>query len=97
MVVANRIDARAVTVAGLGDDVERPEIRYPDRETRRAVAIDPVAADVLEDRLCKADIAQKRLARLSGRAFVGEAVACQLMSGVSDAADQRGVTLRDPA
>ncbi len=50
-VVADRVDARAVLVAGFLQHVECPEVARVDRVARRAVADHARAAEVLEDRL----------------------------------------------
>src|SRR3546814_17522451 len=60
VVVADRIDAGAVVVAFLGQHVERPERPAVDREARGAVALDELAAYVLENCLGPADRSEER-------------------------------------
>src|SRR5439155_7749713 len=49
MIVTNRIHARAVSIARFGHAVERPLVSATDREARRAIAMDSMAGDVLEN------------------------------------------------
>ena len=49
VVMLNRIDTRAISIAGLGDSVEGPEIVAADREAGRPIAHHRDASNVLKD------------------------------------------------
>ena len=97
VIVANRIDARAVAISGLVDAVECPRVARPDREARRAVAADAATRNILQHGLRESDIGQEFAALLLGRAQVRKAMAGKLVTGIGDPADQVGIPLGDPA
>src|SRR6185312_8569014 len=85
VIVPDRVDARAVAIARVADGVERPEVRGPDREARRAIALHLTAGEVLEDELGELDVGEEELGTLLGRAAMAIAVARELVTAVDDA------------
>src|SRR3546814_9013255 len=82
--VADRIDAGAVVVAFLGQHVERPERPAVDREARGAVALDALAADVLENCLGPADVVAECIRLLAVHLDVLVTVAGELVAAIDD-------------
>ena len=96
MVMADGIDARTVAVAGTLKAIEGPEVLVANRETRRAIAFDFKAGEILEDRFGVPDIVEECCFRLFCCAFMAVAVACQFMSAGDDAPDEFRVALGHP-
>src|SRR5262249_2566721 len=97
VIVPDRIDARAVAIAGPADALECPGRVASDREARRTVAFHFDIGDGLEADLRKLDVREERLGRLPARAPVRKAVARELVSRAYDRAHDRRVALGDPA
>src|SRR5258705_3835413 len=96
MIVPDRIDAGAVSIPGALDAFERPGVGRPDRKTWRTVAYYFNAGDVLQHDLGELDIREERFRALLARPLVGEAVTCQLVPPLDDAAHELREAFRDP-
>ena len=59
VVVANRVDAGAVAIARTFETIEGPQVVLADRETGRAVTLDLVARQILEDQLGEIDVGEE--------------------------------------
>src|SRR6185437_16406949 len=94
---ANREEAGIVAIAFLEQDVERPHTARLDGKVGCAESQNGGAADVFEHRLGGAHIITKFLLAQRVHAAVPEAVGCDLMSGIVNAADDERVAIRDPA
>src|SRR3546814_2863673 len=92
--VADRIDAGAVVVAFLGQHVERPERPAVDREARGAVALDALAADVLENCLGPADVVAECIRLLAVHLDVLVTVAGELVAAIDDLPHHAGIAFR---
>src|SRR5215469_15977602 len=97
MVVANRIDARAIAVSRFCDAVDRPRTLRTHRKAWGAISNHILASDVFQHRLGQLDIRQKLSLLLFGRATVREAVARQFVPRLRDAAYQRRISFGYPA
>ena len=82
MVVADRIDARAVPIPHLLQNLECPEIGASDGKTRGPETDHLGATDVLENLLRALDILSKLRGGLLRDSDVIETVTCNLVPGV---------------
>src|SRR6185437_10140343 len=96
VVVQNRVDARAVFVALLGQDRQSPKRVLGDGETCRPIAPYGRSADILQEPLGSLDIASKRLRLVLENRNVLVAMACELVPLVNDPTDQTAMTLGNP-
>src|SRR5205807_10105424 len=97
MIVADRVDARAVAITRFGDAVECPQVAAAYREARRAIALHLDPAEILKQELGARDVLEELGAALIGRPLVAVAVARELVARVQDAAYERLTTLGGPA
>src|SRR5690606_23374052 len=96
MVMSDRIEARAVVVAGLAQDAMRPRRALVDRPARRTITADRDPGHVLEQLLRRGDVLAKRLRRLSPDADVLHPVARDLVALVGDTPHDARKVLCDP-
>src|SRR5438552_11550411 len=96
MIVAYRIDAGAISVPRLDHAIERPSLVVADGKARRAVPIDLLAGDVLQNCFGEPDVGKKRIPSLLACTLMPEAVACHFMPRDLDSPNDSGISLRNP-
>src|SRR5206468_3331371 len=97
VIVANRVEARAIAIARVNHRVERPAVAIANRKAWRAIAAHFTSRDVFEHGLCKTDVGQKSWLGLLGGALVRESVTCDFMAAIGDPSNELRITLGDPA
>ena len=97
VVVADRVDARAVAIARTRQTVERPQIARPDGKARCPVAGHLGAGQVFEHALGARDVGQERRPAEVAGAFMAIAMAGHFVPLADNAPHQLRVALGDPA
>src|SRR5450759_917641 len=97
MIVADRIDARAVAIASLTDAFGGPRVGGTDRKAGRAVAFDRVPRNIFDYCFGQANVGKELVAPLLRDTLVRKTMTRKLVAGLGHASNQLGITLGDPS
>src|SRR5215472_19237253 len=97
VIVADRVQARAVAVARARDAAKGPRVGGANREAWRSVSLHGPRGHVLDHGLGQTDVGEELALFLLGRAMMREAMACELVPRLCDATNQHRIALSHPA
>src|SRR5262245_45668245 len=96
-IMRDRVEARAVGVAFLRQDLVGPPGLRADGKRRRAVTSHRLPADILQHLFGSPDIGAELIRRLPIDPLVGVSVAGKFVSGRRDSSHEAGMALGNPA